>query len=600
MPMISDSVRNLAASLTVMAIIIAALVLGREILIPLALATLLAFILAPIVRGLISFRMPQELSAAFVVVAATLLLLGASALFSAQMLALTADLDTYKSNLVDKTRAFTGDKEGTGLFTRAANSLESIKQAIQNDWQTAPTPARNDTEKVVVKDSSEDTSVVVTRLQSLSSPLAQVFITFFFTLFLLLQRHDLRDRVVRVFGTDNISETTSAMSDAGERLSQLFLTQAALNGGFGLFVAVALWAIGVPNALLWGFVTALMRFVPYVGSFVSALPPLLLAAAVDPGWSMLILTALVFVVGEPLMGNVVEPLVLGKRVGLSPFAMVVAASFWTLVWGPVGLLLSAPITMCIVVLGRYIPGLEFLTVLLGDEPALSPDQELYRRLLSSDPIAAADQIEEALKEGTLAEVSDRIVLPALRLAADDYRRGRLDRDQVAELRTALTGTIDLVADSLDAKPEVAAEQPRTLIVPAHGPVDATAAVFVAAIAGLATTCSAEAVAHTSGLTALSDASAETGVDAVRAVIVTTVGGIEGSQMRFVVRRAARNFPSAQIIVLDSGNRGISSEDWTGLPVEVTTDTRLADVLATLECRPRAGTRHPAGKLASVA
>ena len=243
-------------------------------------------------------------------------------------------------------------------------------------------------------------------------------------LFLLLQYKDLRDRIVRVAGTDNMSETTAAMSDAGERPSDLFIMQTILNSSFGLFVGCVLMIIGVPNAPLWGVLTFVMRFVPYVGSYLSAIPPILLAAAVDPGWGMVISTLALFAIGEPMMGQFVEPFMLGKRAGLSPFAMVLSASFWTLLWGPIGLVLAAPLTLVVVVIGRYIPSLEFVTVLLGDEPPLSDQQEFYHFLLSGDAYGAIDQLEEAKETTPLGEVGDTIIIPALKLAAIDRRRGR--------------------------------------------------------------------------------------------------------------------------------------------------------------------------------
>ncbi|MGL4397325.1 MAG: AI-2E family transporter, partial [Hyphomicrobium sp.] len=383
-------------------------------------------------------------------------------------------------------------------------------------------------------------------------------LTFLFALFLLLQHSDLRDRVVRVAGTDNMTETTSAMSEAGERLSQLFLMQAALNAGFGLVVAIALAVIGLPNAMLWGVVAALMRFVPFIGSLLAAVPPMLLAAAVDPGWGMFIATVLVFAIGEPVMGHVVEPLVLGKRAGLSPFAMVIAASFWALVWGPVGLILAAPLTMSLVVLGRYISGLEFFTVLLGDEPALSPQETFYHRLLSDDSISAAQQLEDVADEGTAFDVSDGVVLPALHLATMDQRRGRFDREGLSELRDTMGSVIGLVTEpASDKAPAASGAQQDVLVVPARGMIDTAAADFVAAMLQRIPSLAPRASGGTSGLTALSDARTAIDKDELETLVLVTVGGIEPQQLQFIVRRAMRDFPTTRILVLDWG-RGLSA------------------------------------------
>ena len=299
------------------------------------------------------------------------------------------------------------------------------------------------TKVVVAKTADQSASLPWSELSILAAPLTQAALTFLFSLFLLLQYKDLRDRIVRVAGTDNMSETTAAMSDAGERLSDLFIMQTILNASFGLFVGCVLMIIGVPNAPLWGVLTFVMRFVPYVGSYLSAIPPILLAAAVDPGWGMVISTLALFAIGEPVMGQFVEPFMLGKRAGLSPFAMVLSASFWTLLWGPIGLVLAAPLTLVVVVIGRYIPSLEFVTVLLGDEPPLSDQQEFYHFLLSGDAYGAIDQLEEAKETTPLGEVGDAIIIPALKLAAIDRRRGRLDPAAVKELEE----TVDEVFES---------------------------------------------------------------------------------------------------------------------------------------------------------
>ena len=231
----------------------------------------------------------------------------------------------------------------------------------------------------------------------------------------------------------NLSGATAALDDAAGRLSELFLAQALMNIGFGAVVGASLWMIGVPNSLLWGGLAILMRFVPYVGSFIAAIPPILLAVAVDPGWGMAIAVLVIFLIGEPLMGHVIEPLLLGPKAGLSPFAMLASAAFWALVWGPIGLILAAPLTLTMIVVGRHVNGLKFMTVLLGDEPALSPEQQFYHRLLASDALGAAQQLEKASVDKSLIEIGDGIVLPALHLAAADFDRHQFDREQAQSI-----------------------------------------------------------------------------------------------------------------------------------------------------------------------
>ena len=240
------------------------------------------------------------------------------------------------------------------------------------------------------------------------------------------------------------------MDDAAARLSRYFLTQLALNTAFGVVIAIGLSLIGVPSPMLWGILAALMRFIPYIGAFIAGLPPLLLAAAVDPGWSMAIWTVGLFVVSEPFMGYVVEPLVYGHSTGLSPVSVIVAAIFWTWLWGPIGLILSTPLTLCLVVLGRHVHRLEFLDVMLGDRPALTPPESFYQRMLAGDPDEVIDQADLLLKERTLTSYYDEVALKGLQLAAADAARGALKQDRLVGVRNAVTALIEEMSDHEDA------------------------------------------------------------------------------------------------------------------------------------------------------
>ena len=229
-------------------------------------------------------------------------------------------------------------------------------------------------------------------------PLSTTAIVLIVSIFILLQREDLRDRMIRLFGASDLHRTTIAMNDAARRLSRYLLTQLAVNAAFGVIIATGLAFIGIPSPVMWGVLGALLRFVPYIGAPLSAVMPLALAAAVDPGWSMLLWTASLYLVVEPVMGQLVEPLVYGHSTGLSPFAVVLAATFWTWLWGPIGLILSTPLTLCLVVLGRHVARLEFLDVLLGDRPALTPVESFYQRMLAGDPDEVHDHAEVLLKQ----------------------------------------------------------------------------------------------------------------------------------------------------------------------------------------------------------
>ena len=561
MPLVANSLKNLSSALIAAALIIAAIVLGRDILVPLALAGISCFVLVPMVRWLRKKCVPDGAAQGLVLFAVFALLSAASYGLSSQLLSLAADLPAYRTNVLEKVRSVIGTSVPSGLVGRAIDAVESYQEMLNRELrlgieQASPTqpppdqPADQKPENKVqiIREQSESSSWYGLRI--LAEPLAQAALTFLFILFLLMQYKDLRDRVVRVFGVDNMTETTAAMSDAGERLTALFTGQALLNASFGFVVTCVLLILGVPNAPLWGVVAFVMRFVPFVGSYIAAIPPVLLAAAVDPGWTKAICTLALFVIGEPIMGQVLEPLVLGRRAGLSPFAMVLSTSFWTLAWGPIGLVLAAPMTLVLVVLGKYIPDLEFLTVLLGDEPPLSKHQDLYHRFLSGDAYGAMSQIEEATKESSPAAVLDVVVFPALKLAARDRKSGRLDAESMEELEVTIE---DVVRRSSNSKMP---DESEVLFVPMRGPFDELAALFAADVVNRIRPRSARA-AGGSGLTALALLGE---VDVVRQVALMTVVGLPDNLIRVMTERARKLFPSARIVVLDlARGRGNFSE-----------------------------------------
>ena len=576
MPLVSNSLRTLSAALVVAALLIATLVLGRPILVPLALAVIACFILVPVVRWLEQHAVPEWLSVASVVVATTGLLLGASIALSSQLLSLAADLPAYRANVMDKVHAVVGSSAPSGVVSRAIDAVETYQKMLNRELKlgadSATQPeAKPETKVVVEQDSTSDTW---RGIQILAEPLAQMALTFLFTLFLLAQYRDIRDRVVRVFGTDNMTETTSAMSDAGERLSALFTGQVILNASFGVVVGCVLMIVGVPNAPLWGVVAFIMRFVPFIGVYVAAIPPVLLAAAVDPGWTKAIATLALFVIGEPIMGQVLEPFFLGKRAGLSPFAMILAASFWTLVWGPIGLVLAAPLTLVVVVLGRYIPDLEFVSVLLGDEPPLSEQQEFYHRLLSGDTYAANDQIEESRETSSPETILDNLVFPSLQFAVIDRRRGRFDDDAMKELDETIR---DVAAESL---PQVGEDGAAVLIIPVRGVFDTFAARFAVGAVNARIPGAASAILGGSGLTALSSIDAGQ-VSSPKKLVFITVAGVADKALAFMARKGAEKFPNSQIAVIDltrpAGNISVSSRG----NVQAQVFNRLTDLMASL-------------------
>jgi predicted PurR-regulated permease PerM len=549
--------RDLSAALITAALMVATIVYGRDILVPLALAGISCFVLVPLVRWLRRRGIPRGLSQAAVLVAVTCLLIGSSVALSSQLLSLAAELPDYRTNVVAKVKSVVGEYAPTSIVGRAVDAVETYRQMLDEELHfgsSAEAPAASTIDK-----DGQGTKIVVAPpeapawrgLQLLAEPLAQAALTFLFTLFLLNQHQDLRDRIVRVVGTDNMSETTAAMAEAGERLSDLFIGQAILNCCFGLFVGVALWLIGVPNALLWGVVAMIMRWVPFIGSYLAAIPPILLAAAVDPGWSMAIATFALFAIGEPVMGQLVEPFFLGRRAGLSPFAMVLATSFWTLSWGPIGLVLAAPLTLILVVLGRYIPSLEFLSVLLGDEPPLSLPQDFYHRVLAQDTVGAVGGIEAFDAEAGKDAALDEMVFPALALASRDRRRGRLDTEATNDV---VEGVEEVIEDRY-AYDEP--DRPTLLVLPARGAFDRLAARLAAAAINRKAPGTAIAISSSSGLTALGSIPASQ-AESVRSVLLLTVTGISANLAGLLGKKVTSRMPMAEVYVADLSGRHAGS------------------------------------------
>jgi predicted PurR-regulated permease PerM len=453
-------------NLAVAALIIAALYIGREIFVPLALAVLLSFVLAPFVVRMQSWGIPKTVSVVVVVFIGFSIIFSLGGLMVSQASRLAEDLPRYQQTLRDKIESLRGFAGGSGTLDRASKVLTDLKTELQNSESSGPRNG-NDLQRqpadkpITVEVKQPDPGALTTLvaiITPLLSPLTTTGIVMIFVVFMLLQRQDLRNRFIKLAGSQDIQRTTAALDEAGERLSKLFLTQIAFNAAFGIAIGIGLELIGIPSAPLWGLIAMIMRFVPYIGAPISAIFPLILAAAVGSGWEMLLLTVALFGILELLAGQVVEPLVYGHSTGLSPVAIVVSASFWTWLWGPVGLVLATPLTVCLVVVGRHVDRLQFLDIMLGDQPPLTPPQLVYQRMLAGDPIEAAEQARAFLKEASLEDYHDTILLNGLKLAASDSRLGHLDEERLdrilatvveltEDLDTHDDGAIDLESDS---------------------------------------------------------------------------------------------------------------------------------------------------------
>jgi len=559
-----------AVTLFALALVVTALYVGRAVFIPIAIAILLSFVLAPLVRLLRRWRVPRVPSVGMVVLLAVAVLGGLGAIIAQQLADFTTELPRYESTITRKIASIKELAAGGGSLERAAAALRNIGgQITEATPGAAPKPgdggsgpqraAPQNKEQPVPVEVRQRDPLSLDRLQSIAStvlePLATAGIVLVFVIFILFQREDLRDRFIRLAGSGDLQRTTAAMNDAARRLSRYFLFQTLMNATFGTFIAIGLWLIGVPSPFLCGALAALMRFVPYVGAFIAAAVPILLAAAVAPGWAMMLEVAALFAITEPVVGQLIEPLVYGHQTGISPIAVIMSATFWTWLWGPIGLLLATPLTVCLVVLGRHVERLEFLDVLLGDAPALTPVESFYQRMLAADSSEVAEQAEQFIKERPLADYYDEIALEALLMAQVDVRRGALDEQRQARIRETIGELVeDLQTDEATGTlaegeaAKAAEEQPaKTSIICIGGrpPLDEAAAALLAhllqAEADIATRVEPASAMTPSGLVRLDAANAD-------AICLSYLDGDVGpAQVRYGVRRLRRRFPRVKIV-----------------------------------------------------
>jgi predicted PurR-regulated permease PerM len=444
-----------AAQFIIAAIIVTGLYLAREILIPVALAVFLSFILAPVVRQLRYWGLGRVPSVLMVVTVAFFLLASLTGFVGHQISLLADNLPAYEQTIKDKIVNLKSMAAGGGIIERVSNALSDLSKElarapvpqVQTPTVDPSPPAATPLLVEIQQKSMTPAEAIRTVMDPALNSLAMTGLVLVFVIFILLQREDIRDRLIRLTGLQDLNRSTATIDDAASRLSRLFLIQTIINFSFGIIITIGLWFIGVPSPALWGILAALLRYVPYVGALISAAFPIALAAAVDPGWHMALWTVLLFAVTEPLVGQGVEPLLHGQSTGLSPIAIVVSATFWTWLWGPVGLILSTPLTVCLASLGRHVDGLAFFDVLFGAAPPLSPPQKFYLRMLANDPAEAAAEAEVYLKDHSLQEYYDDVAMQGVGLATLDLRRGKLALERLPIIHeTALELIDDLTAN----------------------------------------------------------------------------------------------------------------------------------------------------------
>ena len=478
-----------AAGFVTAAVIVAALYFASEVLIPITLAALLTFILAPLVDLLRRIRIPRVAAIIVAVLLALGIIVGIGAVIGSQVADLAGQLPSYQNTLESKIAKLRDStlaplSRAVERFRSRSEQQSSPKPPAQGPNANAPA-SQKPVPVVVQQPTLAPLQVGQNVIAPILRPAATLLIMLVVTVFALLYREDIRDRAIRLFGAGDLSRTTAAMDDAGNRLSRYFIAQLSVNSAFGIVIGIGTYFIGVPHPVLWGIMSAVLRFVPYIGAWIAAALPTLLAAAVDPGWSMALMTIGLYACTEFFVGQILEPLIYGHSTGLSPIAVVVAAIFWTWLWGAIGLIISTPLTLCAVVLGRHFEPLSFFDILLGSRSALRPSESLYQRLLAGDVDEAQEQLEEFAREHSLVDYYDDVAIEALQFASADFKSRKLSHSAAGDFRSAFEELIGFAQEVVEPKDKAPAEQAttepapasdaRVLCLPGRGPFDAIAA-----------------------------------------------------------------------------------------------------------------------------
>ncbi|MBV9219261.1 MAG: AI-2E family transporter [Methylobacteriaceae bacterium] len=459
--------RVTAGEVFVGVVVVGVLYFAREVLVPIALAVLLSFVLTPPLVRLRRWGLGKVPSVLLVVVLGVFVTASVAGVIGVQITHLAGELPKYQWTLQEKIRSLRAATAGGSMVRSLGELLNGISSEISEPASPPPgeaaspasanNPAQTPLPVVVRPPETRPFEIIRTILGPLIQPLATLGLVLIFVIFILLQQQDLRDRLIWLAGSRDLRRTTMAIDDAADRLSHFFLAETAINSSFGVLIGLGLWLIGIPNPMLWGILAMLMRFVPYIGWIISAILPCLLAAAVDPGWTQLAWSVGLFLALELTISQAVEPFVYGRSTGLSPVAVVVAATFWTWLWGPIGLVLSTPLTLLIVVVGQHVERLAFLAVMFGDTPALTPAETFLQRILAGDADEAAEQGERFLKEKPLVSFYDEVVLPALRSAQIEANRGNIDTEDLRRMAITVEEVVENFDDEEDPVRSIAAE-----------------------------------------------------------------------------------------------------------------------------------------------
>ena len=526
-------------------LIVAVLYWAQVVLVPLALAGLLTFFLTPVVTRLQRWlgRVPAVLTTTIAAVA-FLGLVGWG--LSWQVAGVLDELPAYRENIRQRVRAIQGASRG-GSVEKLQTTVDDITKAINED-----TPRPGTARAPVVVRSQTAPAAWIPSTNTLLAHLASAGFIAVLILFMLLERQDLRNRLMSLFGHGHLARTTRALDEAAERVSRYLLMQSLINLSYGVGVGIGLFLIGVPYALLWAVLAGVLRFIPYVGPLIGALAPIFVSLAVLQGWMRPAFVVALFVALELFTSLVLETLLYAGATGMSKVSLLVAIAFWTWLWGPLGLIIATPLTVCLVVFGKHIPGLEIIARLLSDAAVLAPDVAYYQRLLAGDQGEAADLIEEYVAKHADDSVYDALLLPALTYAERDHAEGRLSAE---EEHGIVDATRELISDTEAARranqpddappPDLPASEPVMVLgLPAHTDADRVALEILAKL--LEGTPFVLQIASVHALS--SDAVAMLGEGRHAAVCIADLPPSSPSKARYLVKRLRAAVPDAKIIV----------------------------------------------------
>lgn len=542
---------------------------GQEIFVPLALSLLLSFTLAPIVSFLRKRSVPKVVAVIMAVTSAFCVIAVFSFIVATQVANLAENIPTYQRNIVSKVQILAQAGAGNGILDHLSKAVEKVGAEIQvraaeSQEDAAPEASAREPMPVEIISRTNPLQTLGNLILPLISPFATAGLVIVLVVFMLLEREDLRDRFIRLVGLSDLHRTTAALQDAGKRVGKYLLMQLVVNALYALPITIGLWVLGIPNAILWGLLTLVLRFVPYIGPVIGMILPLFLALAIAPGWSLVAWVAALFLTTELISNNVIEPWLYGSHTGLSPLAIIVSAIFWSWLWGPIGLMLSTPLTVCLVVLGRYVPQFGFLDVLLGNEPVLELHEKLYQRLLAGDPNEATDNAEEYLKEEYLVDYYDRVGLPALLLGEMDRQRGVMSDAQItlfSDSSLTLVENLSDVADEEENEDEPEKDEAglavfdetdlpdgqghSVLCIGGRGAIDDAASAMLGQIIDI----QGADVTSASYADLAGRSSSRLAVEAVDTVVVSFLNGNSKSHARQTVRRLKRIKPALRVGIL---------------------------------------------------